>query len=149
MIGMINRGCTSNENVTSEELKTMAKHDTKGTNIIVFSLVVHHAYRKQGISRLLTENFMKKVKLMGKKKIYWLCRKELIHDYKKLNAVLDFKSQFSHGGLSSTRCIILFIEAYFPIIYKSNFLLIHNYENLYYRRLQRSRQEYDCCRSRK
>ena len=42
--------------------------------------------------------FMKKARELHKKRVYWLCKKELIEYYEKKGFILDGKSEFKHGG---------------------------------------------------
>src|SRR5262245_41093657 len=48
IVGFINSGSTSKDDLSDETLKDMVGHEPSGQNIIIFSLAVHPLFQKQG-----------------------------------------------------------------------------------------------------
>jgi ribosomal protein S18 acetylase RimI-like enzyme len=100
IIGFINSGSTSKEDITDEALKDMVGHEPDGRFIVIFSVAVHPEYQGRGFSKPLLERFIEAARLLKKEKILFICKADLIPYYQKLGFTYSRPSQSSHGGFS-------------------------------------------------
>lgn len=99
IVGFINSGSTSKDDLGDEALKDMAGHEADGQNIIVFSLAVHPHFQKQGFAAQLMRRFIERAKQLGKARILLMCKAELIPYYQRFGFVYRGESNSTHGGL--------------------------------------------------
>lgn len=100
IIGFINAGATDNVVLSDEEFKELIGHDPNGKKIVIMSVVVHPDYQGQGMAGKLMDDFIGRMKRMGKEEIYLICQKELIGMYAKYGYQDLGPSDSDHGGLS-------------------------------------------------
>ncbi|WP_370280438.1 GNAT family N-acetyltransferase [Pontibacterium sp.] len=100
IIGFINAGATDNVVLSDEDFKELVGHDPNGKKIVIMSVVVHPDYQGQGMAGKLMDDFIGRMKLMGKDEIYLICQKELITMYAKFGYQDLGPSESDHGGLS-------------------------------------------------
>jgi predicted GNAT family N-acyltransferase len=63
-------------------------------------VVVHPAYQGKGMASKLMNNFINRMKVLGKSDIYLICQTELIDMYAKYGFVDQGASDSEHGGMS-------------------------------------------------
>jgi len=99
VVGQVNSGSTSKDDISDEEFKQLIGHDPEGGNIVIFSLSVLPEYRKKGVgSRLLTE-FVDQARYLGKSKVLLLCKDELVPYYSRHGFQDAGISASTHGGV--------------------------------------------------
>ncbi len=98
IVGMINSGSTSKEDITDEAFKDMVGHVNDGKNIVIFSLVVLPEFQGTGVSKKLMSEFIGVSKGLKKEKILLICKSDLISYYQKYGFVYGGKSKSTHGG---------------------------------------------------
>ena len=99
IVGFINSGSTSKDNLSDESLKDMVGHELYGQNIVIFSLAVHPRFQKQGFAADLMRQFIDRAKQLGKAQILLMCQPELIPFYGRYGFIYRSMSQSTHGGL--------------------------------------------------
>ncbi|CCH50572.1 GNAT family N-acetyltransferase [Pseudodesulfovibrio piezophilus] len=99
VIGQINSGSTSKDDISDEEFKQLIGHDPEGCNIVIFSLSVLPKYRKRGIGSLLLASFIAQAKELGKSKVLLLCKEALIAYYVRHGFKDAGLSASTHGGV--------------------------------------------------
>jgi len=98
VIGQVNSGSTSKDDISDEEFKQLIGHDPEGENIVIFSLSVLPEYRKKGIGGKLLDSFVKQARDMGKSKVLLLCKTDLIPYYASHGFQDCGVSESTHGG---------------------------------------------------
>ncbi len=98
VIGQVNSGSTSKDDISDEEFKQLIGHDPDGENIVIFSLSVLPEYRKKGIGRQLLDSFVSQAREMGKSKVMLLCKEELVDYYSAHGFKSGGISDSNHGG---------------------------------------------------
>jgi len=100
IIGFINSGATHKVELSNEEFKELVGHDSAGRHIVILSVVVHPAYQGKGMASKLMDNFIDRMKFLGKSDIHLICQTELIDMYAKYGFVDQGASDSEHGGMS-------------------------------------------------
>jgi ribosomal protein S18 acetylase RimI-like enzyme len=100
IIGFINAGATDNVVLSDETFKELVGHDPNGKKIVIMSVVVHPKYQGQGMAGKLMDDFIGRMKLMGKEEIFLICQEELIGMYARFGYQDLGPSDSDHGGLS-------------------------------------------------
>jgi ribosomal protein S18 acetylase RimI-like enzyme len=98
VVGHINSGSTSKDDITDEAFKAMVGHDSAGENVVVFSLAVLPEFRKQGIATRLMLRFVEDARQLGKRRILLICKADLIPYYRGYGFAHLGKSASTHGG---------------------------------------------------
>ncbi len=98
VVGQVNSGSTSKEDITDEEFKQLIGHDPEGSNIVIFSLSVLPEYRKLGVGAKLLSSFIDQSRTLGKAKVMLLCKDKLINYYGKFGFKDCGVSDSDHGG---------------------------------------------------
>ena len=98
--GFINSGATHKVELSNEEFKELIGHDPEGKHIVILSVVVHPAFQGKGMASKLMNNFIDRMRALGKSNIYLICQTELIDMYAKFGFVNLGVSESDHGGLS-------------------------------------------------
>jgi len=98
IVGHVNAGATSKDDITDESFKGMVGHESDGTNIVIFSLAVLPEFQKQGIARQLMVRFIAAARQLGKQKIMLICKADLIDYYQRYGFIYAGKSASTHGG---------------------------------------------------
>lgn len=81
IVGQVNSGSTSKNDISDEAFKQLIGHDPEGENIVIFSLSVLPEYRSQGVGGKLLSNFITHARNMDKSKVLLLCKEELLGYY--------------------------------------------------------------------
>ncbi|UCH41207.1 MAG: GNAT family N-acetyltransferase [Gammaproteobacteria bacterium] len=98
--GFINSGATHKVELSSEEFKELVGHDPGGKHVVILSVVVHPAFQGKGMASKLMNNFIDRMRTLGKSDIYLICQTELIDMYAKFGFTSLGVSESDHGGLS-------------------------------------------------
>ncbi|WP_419787528.1 GNAT family N-acetyltransferase [Pseudodesulfovibrio sp.] len=98
VIGQVNSGSTSKDDITDEEFKQLIGHDPEGGNIVIFSLSVHPDFRKLGVGGKLLDQFVDHAREMGKNKVLLLCKEDLVNYYAGHGFSDSGVSASTHGG---------------------------------------------------
>mgnify|MGYP001829155800 CR=1 FL=1 len=67
VIGFINCGCAHEVEMSDEEFKELIGHDPDAQNVVIMSVVVDPASQGKGHSRALIDEFVGRMRRMGKK----------------------------------------------------------------------------------
>ena len=100
IIGFINSGATHEVELSDENFKELVGHDSEGQHIVILSVVVHPAYQGKGMASKLMNNFIDRMKALGKSDIYLICQTELIDMYARYGFVDLGASDSDHGGMN-------------------------------------------------
>jgi ribosomal protein S18 acetylase RimI-like enzyme len=100
IVGFINSGATHRVELSDEEFKELVGHDPQGRHIVILSVVVHPDYQGKGMAGKLMNNFIDRMKALGKSDIYLICQTELVDMYARYGFVDLGASDSDHGGLS-------------------------------------------------
>ncbi|MUM76143.1 GNAT family N-acetyltransferase [Pseudodesulfovibrio sp. F-1] len=98
VVGQINSGSTSKNDISDAEFKQLVGHDPDGENIVIFSLSVLPEYRNQGIATRLLESFVDHARDMGKHKVMLLCKPDIVPYYERRGFTDGGLSTSTHGG---------------------------------------------------
>lgn len=98
IVGQVNSGSTSKDDITDEAFKALDGHDPDGQNIVIFSLSVMPEHRKKGVGAKLLTRFIQQARDMKKKRVLLLCKPELIDYYAKHGFEDNGPSASNHGG---------------------------------------------------
>jgi predicted N-acetyltransferase YhbS len=98
VVGQVNSGSTSKDDITDEEFKALIGHDPDGHNIVIFSLSVLPEHRKKGVGGKLLTRFIQQSKDLRKKRVLLLCKTDLIPYYARHGFVDNGISASDHGG---------------------------------------------------
>lgn len=98
IIGQVNSGATSKDDIADEAFKQLIGHDPEGENIVIFSLSVMPEYRNQGVGSKLLNSFVEQARDLGKSKVMLLCKEELVPYYSRHGFQDDGVSASTHGG---------------------------------------------------
>ena len=99
IIGFINSGATHKVELSNEDFKELVGHDSDGKHIVILSVVIHPAYQGRGLASKLMNNFIDRMKALGKSDIYLICQTELIDMYSRYGFVDLGPSDSNHGGM--------------------------------------------------
>lgn len=99
IVGFVNSGSTSKDDLSDEALKDMVGHEADGQNIIIFSLAVQPHFQKQGFAAHLMRRFIEQAGQLGKAQILLICRAELVPYYQRFGFVYRGESNSTHGGM--------------------------------------------------
>ena len=98
VVGQVNSGSTSKDDISDEKFKQLIGHDPEGDNIVIFSLSVLPEYRKQGVGNQLLATFIDQARELGKTKVMLLCKDKLIDYYSRHGFQDAGISASTHGG---------------------------------------------------
>ncbi|MGB1387345.1 MAG: GNAT family N-acetyltransferase [Paracoccaceae bacterium] len=83
VVGFINSGCADVVKMEDDAFKEFVGHDVDAPNVVILSVVVDPAFQGQGLSRVLMEEFVARMKAMNKATIYLMCRDYNVPLYEK------------------------------------------------------------------
>ena len=98
--GFINSGCAHRVEMSDEDFKELVGHDPDAANVVILSVVVDPARQGTGLSRVLMEEFVDRMKGMGKATIHLMCRDQHVPLYEKFGFRYHNPSSSAHGGLA-------------------------------------------------
>lgn len=100
VVGMVNSGATSKDDISDEAFKKLVGHDPDGRNLVIFSLAVLPEWQGRGLARQLMEAFARRAAALGKERILLICKEYYIGLYERLGYRNLGPSASSHGGAS-------------------------------------------------
>jgi len=99
VVGQVNSGSTSKDDITDEEFKALDGHDPDGDSIVIFSLSVIPAHRKKGVGAKLLTRFIQQARDLRKKRVLLLCKPDMIPYYIRHGFQDRGPSASRHGGV--------------------------------------------------
>ena len=100
VIGFINCGCAHEVEMSDEEFKELIGHYPDAQNVVIMSVVIDPASQGKGYSRALMDEFVGRMRRMGKKMIYLMCKEHHVPLYEKLGYGYLRQSTSTHGGMA-------------------------------------------------
>lgn len=98
ILGQVNSGATSKDDISDEAFKALMGHDPTGENIVVFSLAVLPGQRGKGLGARLMRHFIAQARLQGRRRVLLLCKEGLVPFYVRLGFTDLGLSACTHGG---------------------------------------------------
>jgi ribosomal protein S18 acetylase RimI-like enzyme len=98
--GFINSGCAYDVVMSDERFKELVGHDADAPNVVIMSVVIDPAYQKQGLSTLMMDKFVERMRNSGKRTIHLMCKERHVDLYKRLGYRYVQPSQSDHGGMA-------------------------------------------------
>lgn len=98
IVGLINSGATSKDDISNEALKSLIGHQDKGKNLVIFSVAVQPDYQKRGIAGQLLREYIRRARTMPHDAILLLCKENLTDYYAKFGFENRGLSESTHGG---------------------------------------------------
>ena len=99
IVGFINAGCAHVVEMADEAFKELVGHDPDAPNVVIMSVVVDPAFQGRGLSRALMEDFVARMRGMGKATIHLMCRDHHVPLYERFGYRHDRPSASGHGGM--------------------------------------------------
>ncbi|MDU8912552.1 GNAT family N-acetyltransferase [Aestuariicoccus sp. MJ-SS9] len=100
VVGFINCGCAHEVEMSDEDFKELIGHDPDAPNVVIMSVVVDPAEQGKGRSRALMDEFVGRMRRMGKATIYLMCKEHHVPLYEKLGYGYLRPSASDHGGMA-------------------------------------------------
>lgn len=99
VIGMINSGATSHEDVTDEKfLKQFIGHEPKGKNLFILSVAVVPKYQGKGVARYLLNAMHERALEMEMEQMLLHCQADLVKYYEQLGYVNNGPTPLETGS---------------------------------------------------
>jgi len=98
VVGHVNCGATSKDDITAEAFKALVGHEPGGRNLVVFSLATAPAWRGRGVASALMTRLVAQARAQGRAWVLLLCKVELAGFYQGLGFVDGGPSASTHGG---------------------------------------------------
>ncbi len=98
IVGFINCGCADQVEMSDEAFKELIGHDPEAPNVVIMSVVVDPAHQGKGLSRMLMDEFVERMRMRGKAAIYLMCKEAYVPLYEKFGYRYDQPSASTHGG---------------------------------------------------
>lgn len=100
VVGFINCGCAYNVEMSDEAFKELIGHDPDAPNAVILSVVVDPSHQGKGHSTEMIQEFIKRMKHMGKAAIFLMCKAHHVPLYEKFGFGYDQPSASDHGGMA-------------------------------------------------
>ncbi len=98
--GFINSGCAHEVEMADEAFKELVGHDPAAPNVVILSVAVAPDHQGQGLSRVLMEAFVARMRQAGKAEIHLMCRDHHVPLYERFGYRYRRPSASDHGGLA-------------------------------------------------
>lgn len=98
--GFINGGCAHEVVMSDEAFKELVGHDPVAPNVVIMSVVLDPEFQGQGHATRLMQQFVERMKGMGKKTIHLMCKERHVDLYKHFGYRYVKPSPSDHGGMS-------------------------------------------------
>ena len=99
ILGFINSGCAHEVDMADEAFKELIGHDPDAPNVVILSVVVDPAHQGEGHARALMDEFVRRMRGLGKATIHLMCRDHHVPLYERLGYRYVRPSDSDHGGL--------------------------------------------------
>lgn len=100
IVGFINCGCAHEVEMSDEAFKELVGHDPEAPNVVILSVAVDPAQQGRGHSRALMEEFVERMRKMGKTTIHLMCKAHHVPLYEKFGYGYSGPSASDHGGMT-------------------------------------------------
>lgn len=100
VVGFINCGCAHEVEMSDETFKELVGHDPDAPNVVIMSVVVDPVHQGKGLSRALMERFVERMRGMGKRNIYLMCKDRHVPLYERFGYRYLKPSASDHGGMA-------------------------------------------------
>lgn len=100
ILGFINSGCAFEVVMSDEAFKELIGHDPAAPNAVIMSVVVDPQEQGKGCSKLLMQEFIRRMSGMGKQTIHLMCKDRHVPLYEKLGYRYVRPSDSGHGGMA-------------------------------------------------
>jgi ribosomal protein S18 acetylase RimI-like enzyme len=100
IVGFINCGCADQVRMSDSALKELVGHDPAAPNVVIMSVAVAPARQGQGFSKLLMAEFLRRMRVAGKREVHLMCKQVHIELYRRMGYDYVKQSASNHGGMS-------------------------------------------------
>ena len=98
IVGFINSGSTDDVHMEKNEFKQLIGHNPQGRHNVIMSVVIHPDYQGQGLSEVLMQNYILRMKHQGKASIQLMCKSTHIPFYQRFGFQYLCRSAAEHAG---------------------------------------------------
>jgi predicted N-acetyltransferase YhbS len=100
IVGFINSGCAYHVVMSDEAFKELIGHDAAAPDVVIMSVVVDPAEQGKGYAAVLMQNFVDRMRAMGKTTIHLMCKDRHVELYRKFGYQYIRPSESDHGGMT-------------------------------------------------
>ena len=108
VVGFINSGCAHEVEMSDEDFKELVGHDPEAPNVVIMSVVVDPSEQGKGHSRALMDEFVGRMRGMGKQTIHLMCKDHHVPLYEKFGYEYSKPSASEHGGMTWHEMVMTF-----------------------------------------
>ena len=98
--GFINSGAAFDVRMDDDAFKELVGHDPAGPHVVVMSVVVHPDFQGRGYAARLMEDFVARMRQLGKASIHLMCKTRHVAFYEKFGFAYIKPSASTHGGMA-------------------------------------------------
>lgn len=100
VVGFINCGCAHEVVMSDEAFKELVGHSAEAPNVVIMSVVVDPLHQGKGYSTLLMNEFVQRMRAMGKHTIHLMCKQRHVPLYEHMGYDYVRPSPSDHGGMA-------------------------------------------------
>jgi len=100
IVGFINCGCAHEVQMSDEDFKELVGHDPNAPNAVILSVAVDPAQQGKRYSRALMDEFVERMRQLGKSTIHLMCKEHHVPLYEKFGYRYLRPSTSDHGGMT-------------------------------------------------
>ncbi|PRA11730.1 MULTISPECIES: GNAT family N-acetyltransferase [Pseudomonas] len=100
VVGFINCGCAHEVVMSDEAFKELVGHSAEAPNVVIMSVVVDPLHQGKGYSTLLMNEFVQRMRAMGKHTIHLMCKQRHVPLYERMGYDYVRPSPSDHGGMA-------------------------------------------------
>ena len=100
VVGFINSGCAHEVVMSDEAFKELVGHSADAPNVVIMSVVVDPAQQGKGYAKKLMDEFVRRMRTMGKQTIHLMCKKQHVPLYQQMGYTYVRPSPSDHGGMA-------------------------------------------------
>lgn len=100
VVGFINGGCAHEVVMSDEAFKELVGHSAEAPNVVIMSVVVDPTHQGKGYSRRLMDEFVQRMRDMGKRTIHLMCKDQHVPLYTRMGYAYVQPSASDHGGMA-------------------------------------------------